>query len=69
MQAIGTTDPAFYDGWIGHLVNASQDSEPLERGANFMLSVVKGSSRATGRGDARRPDGRRAYGLNEFAGS
>jgi hypothetical protein len=27
---------------ICHLVNASQDSGPLERGANFMLSVVKG---------------------------
>jgi hypothetical protein len=42
MQAIGTTDLAFYDGLIGHLVNASQDRGPSERGANFMLSVVKG---------------------------
>jgi hypothetical protein len=42
MQAIGTTDLAFYDGLIGHLVTASQDRGPSERGANFMLSVVKG---------------------------
>ena len=42
MQAIGTTDPAFYAGLIGHLVDASNENGPSEQGANFMLSVVKG---------------------------
>jgi hypothetical protein len=43
MQAIGTTDPDFYDGLMGHLVNASRARNPLsQKAANFMLSVVKG---------------------------
>jgi hypothetical protein len=36
--AIGTTDPAFYDGLIGYLVNASNEGGP----SDFMLLVVKG---------------------------
>jgi hypothetical protein len=43
MRAIGTTDLDFYDGLIGHLVNASRGQNALsQNGANFMLSVVKG---------------------------
>jgi hypothetical protein len=42
MRAVGTTDFDFYDGLIGQLVNASKETGPSERGANFMLSVVKG---------------------------
>jgi hypothetical protein len=43
MQAIGTTDPDFYDGLMGHLVNASRARNALsQKGANFMLSVVRG---------------------------
>jgi hypothetical protein len=42
MRAIGTTDVDFYDGLIGQLVNASKQVEASERGANFMLSVIKG---------------------------
>jgi hypothetical protein len=43
MQAIGTTDPDFYDGLMGHLVNASRARHALSQsGTNFMLSVVKG---------------------------
>jgi len=54
MRAIGTTDPDFYDGLMGHLVNASRQQNALsQNGTNFLLSVVRG------RGDARRADGRR----------
>jgi hypothetical protein len=42
MQSIGTTDLDFYDGLMGHLVNASNGNAPSEQGTNFMLSVVKG---------------------------
>jgi hypothetical protein len=43
MQAIGTTDPDFYDGLMGHLVNASRARNALsQKGTNFMLAVVKG---------------------------
>jgi hypothetical protein len=43
MQAIGTTDLDFYDGLIGHLVNASRGQNALSQsGTNFMLSVVRG---------------------------
>ncbi len=43
MRAIGTTDPDFYDGLMGHLANASKEQNALSHnGANFMLSVVKG---------------------------
>jgi hypothetical protein len=42
MQAIGKTDPAFYDGLIGHLANAPNKSGSSEQGANFMLLGVKG---------------------------
>ena len=42
MPAIGTTDLDFYDGLMGHLVNASRGQNALsQNGANFMLSVVK----------------------------
>ena len=47
MQAIGTIDPAFYEGMISHLVNASGEDGLSEEGANFMLSVSKGFSRET----------------------
>ena len=43
MRAIGTTDPDFYDGLMGHLVNASRQQNALsQNGTNFLLSVVKG---------------------------
>ena len=43
MRAIGTTDLDFYDGLMGHLVNASRQQNALSQsGTNFMLSVVKG---------------------------
>ena len=42
MQALGTTDPDFYNGLLSQLVNASRDAGSWERGANFMLSVIKG---------------------------
>jgi hypothetical protein len=42
MRAVGTTDFDFYDGLIGQLVNASTEAGVSERGANFMLSVIKG---------------------------
>jgi hypothetical protein len=43
MRAIGTTDPDFYDGLVGQVVNASREQNALsQNGANFMLSVVKG---------------------------
>jgi len=42
MKAIGTGDSDFYDGLIGQLVNASKEKQASEKGANFMLSVVKG---------------------------
>ena len=43
MRAIGTTDLDFYDGLMGHLVNASKGQNTLSQsGTNFMLSVVKG---------------------------
>ena len=43
MRAIGTTDLDFYDGLMGHLVNASRGQNALSQsGTNFMLSVVKG---------------------------
>ena len=43
MRAIGTTDLDFYDGLMGHLVNASWGRNELSQsGTNFMLSVVRG---------------------------
>ena len=43
MRAIGTTDLDFYDGLMGHLVNASRGQNALsQNGTNFMLSVVRG---------------------------
>jgi hypothetical protein len=43
MRAIETTDLDFYDGLMGHLVNASRERNALSQsGTNFMLSVVKG---------------------------
>jgi hypothetical protein len=43
MRAIGTSDPDFYDGLMGHVVNASRQQNALSQsGTNFMLSVVKG---------------------------
>jgi hypothetical protein len=43
MGALGTTSPAFFDGLLHQLVNAShKGQEPNERDLNFMLSVVKG---------------------------
>jgi hypothetical protein len=46
MRAIGTTDPDFYDGLIGHLANASWGRDALSQsGTNFMLSVVRGIER------------------------
>jgi hypothetical protein len=59
MQAIGTTDPACYDGLIGHLVNASKEGGLSEQ--KFMLSVVKGIQL----GNARRSNGGRPHGLDD----
>jgi hypothetical protein len=42
MQAIGTTDFDFFNGLIGHLINASREKEASEAGTNFMLAVIKG---------------------------
>ena len=43
MREIGTTDLDFYDGLMGHLVNASRGQNALSQsGTNFMLSVVRG---------------------------
>jgi hypothetical protein len=43
MRAIGTMDLDFYDGLMGHLVNASGGQNALsQNGTNFMLSVVRG---------------------------
>jgi hypothetical protein len=42
MRAVGTTDFDFYDGLLGQLVNASKEAGVSQRGANFMLSVIKG---------------------------
>jgi hypothetical protein len=42
MKALGTTSVDFYDGLIGQLVNASKEKQVSEKGANFMLAVVKG---------------------------
>jgi hypothetical protein len=42
MRALGTTDFDFYDGLVGQLVSASKEARVSERGANFMLAVVKG---------------------------
>lgn len=42
MKVIGTSDVEFYDGLIGQLVNASKEKLASEKGANSMLSVVKG---------------------------
>ena len=42
MNALGTTSPAFYEGLIGQLVNASgKGQEPDEGAVNFSLSVIK----------------------------
>jgi hypothetical protein len=42
MKAIGTTSGDFLEGLILQLVNASKEKTPSEKGANFMLAVVKG---------------------------
>jgi hypothetical protein len=43
MEAVGSTDPDFYSGLIGQLLNAgSRGQKPDEHGVNFMLSVIKG---------------------------
>jgi hypothetical protein len=42
MRAVGTTDFDFYDGLLGQLINASKEAGASQRGANFMLAVVKG---------------------------
>ena len=42
MKAIGTTNAEFFNGLLGHLVNASKCGEVSEGGANFMLAVIKG---------------------------
>jgi hypothetical protein len=42
MNALGTTTPAFYEGLISQLVNASgKGQEPDEGAVNFSLSVIK----------------------------
>jgi hypothetical protein len=42
MNAVGTTSPAFYQGLISQLVNASgKGQEPDEGAVNFSLSVIK----------------------------
>ena len=46
MEALGTTDPDFFDGVLCQLLNAgSRGGKVDERGLNFMLSVVKGVKR------------------------
>jgi hypothetical protein len=43
MQALGTTDWNFLDGFLEQLLNtSSQDGEASEEKVNFMLSVIKG---------------------------
>jgi len=43
MNALGTTDPSFLDGFLGQLANAGSQRGSLdESGLNFMLAVVKG---------------------------
>jgi hypothetical protein len=42
MNAIGTASEDFFEGLILQLVNASREKTPSEKGANFMLAVVKG---------------------------
>jgi hypothetical protein len=42
MNAIGTTSGDFLEGLILQLVNASKEKTPSEKGANFMLAVIKG---------------------------
>ena len=43
MEAVGTTDPEFYDGFLTQLAIAgTQGSEIDQQGLNFMLAVVKG---------------------------
>ena len=42
MKAIGTTSGDFLEGFILQLANASKEKTPSEKGANFMLAVVKG---------------------------
>jgi hypothetical protein len=43
MEALGTTDPCFFDGILGQLANVGTQGRDLdERGINFMLAVVKG---------------------------
>jgi len=43
IAAIGTTDVGFYEGLIYQLVSAgTEDRADTERGANFMLAVLKG---------------------------
>jgi hypothetical protein len=42
MSALGTTSPAFYEGLVRQLVNASgKGQEPDEGAVNFSLSVIK----------------------------
>ena len=48
MKAIGTDESSFYGGLISQLVNVGTRGRlPDERGINFMLAVVSGSSRGT----------------------
>jgi hypothetical protein len=43
MEALGTTDLNFYNGFVGQLLGASsQGGAANEERANFMLSVIKG---------------------------
>lgn len=43
MKALGTTDMAFYDGFVSQLANVGTQGRDMdERGINFLLSIVKG---------------------------
>jgi len=42
MGALGSADNAFVDGIINQLANVGSNGQELERGLNFMLSVING---------------------------
>jgi hypothetical protein len=42
MEELGTVDKDFLDGLLEHLANAGSQGHQIERGLNFMVSVVKG---------------------------
>ena len=47
MHVIGTTNAEFYNGLLGHIINASKESAPSEAGANFTTSTRQIESNPT----------------------